>query len=136
MNQRDPLMKIRFDGEVIGPAKIPVAHLLRFLTNLNKALQRTGRILTGEADSVHRGPQPRSIKGEVALDLVLLAQGTPISRDFWESATLDELAQAQNVQPMVDARRLFGTWPGEEDDGFEMAIDELRHPSSARGALP
>jgi hypothetical protein len=59
----------------------------------------------------------------------LLPQGTPISRDFWESPSLDELAQAQNVAPMVDIRALFGTWPGEMDDGFEEAIDELRHSS-------
>lgn len=59
----------------------------------------------------------------------LLPQGTPISRDFWESPSLDELAQAQNVGPMVDIRALFGTWPGEMDDDFEEAIDELRHSS-------
>ena len=32
-----------------------------------------------------------------------------------------------NKQPMVDVRDLFGTWPGEEDDGFEEAIYEMRH---------
>lgn len=328
MNRNDPLLKIRFDGEAVGPGKIPVAHLLRFLTNMNKALQRTGRVLTGEAESVRRGPQPRSIKEEVALDLVLLTHGspaavlgfdrrqtqeafpvmdlgleilekalsglaavqesddmlpagydagvlmawrdagtlfsqgitkidftlnhrqapltttftpegftriqeriqgpqtnirtiegrllmadfkehgtrcrvhpsvgeavlclfdedqkdevlenilryvrivgeakedplsgkiasikihdieqleeregeavellplgTPISRDFWEAPTLDELAQAQNVTPMADVRALFGTWPGEMDDGFEEAIDELRHSHIGSGGL-
>ena len=328
MNDNDPLLKIRFDGEAVGPGKIPVAHLLRFLTNMNKALQRTGRVLTGEAESVRRGPQPRSIKEEVALDLVLLThgspaavlgferqqpktalpgmdlgieilekslsglatiqesddtlptgydagvlmawrdagtlfsqgitkinftlnhrttpltttftpegftriqerikgpqtnirtiegrllmadfkehgtrcrvhpsvgepvlclfdeaqrdevledilryvrivgeakedsltgriasikihdierledregeaadllpQGTPISRGFWESPTLDELAQSQNVRPMADVRALFGTWPGEVNDGFEEAIDELRHPHIGKGRL-
>lgn len=328
MNRNDPLLKIRFDGEAVGPGKIPVAHLLRFLTNMNKALQRTGRVLTGEAESVRRGPQPRSIKEEVALDLVLLTHGspaavlgfdrrqtqeafpvmdlgleilekalsglaavqesddmlpagydagvlmawrdagtlfsqgitkidftlnhrqvpltttftpegftriqeriqgprtnirtiegrllmadfkehgtrcrvhpsvgeavlclfdedqkdevlenilryvrivgeakedplsgkiasikihdieqleeregeavellplgTPISRDFWEAPTLDELAQVQNVTPMADVRALFGTWPGEMDDGFEEAIDELRHSHIGSGGL-
>ena len=328
MNRNNPLLKIRFDGDAVGPSKIPVAHLLRFLTNMNKALQRTGRVLTGEADSMRRGPQPRSIKEEVALDLVLLThgspaavlgferqqpetalpgmdlgleilektlsgldavqesddtlppgydagvlmawrdagtlfsqgitkigftlnhgktplithftpegftriqerikgpqtnirtiegrllmadfkehgtrcrvhpsvgdpvlclfdkeqkdevlddilqyvrivgeakedpltgriasikihdierledregeatdllpQGTPISRSFWESPTLDELAQAQNVRPMADVRALFGTWPGEMDDGFEEVIDDLRHSQTGRGGL-
>ncbi len=324
MRDTEPILKVRFDGEAVGPGKIPVSHLLRFLTNLNKALQRTGHVLMGAAESVRRGPQPRSIKDEVALDLVLLThgspaavlgferrqvepalpgmdfgldvlekalsglsavqkpgdslpagcdtgvlmawrdagtlfnqgigkieftlnhrkkplaaaftpegaariqerikgpqtnirtiegrllmadfkehgtrcrvhpsvgepvlclfdeeqkdevledilhyvrivgeakedpstgkitsikihdierleeredeaadllpQGTPISRDFWESPTLDELAQAQNVKPMADVRALFGTWPGEVDDGFEDAIDELRHSNLA-----
>lgn len=322
MNSNEPLLKIRFDGEAVGPGRIPVAHLLSFLANMNKALQRTGRLLMGDAESVRRGRQPHSIKEEVALDLMLLThgspaavlgferrqtgaalpgmdlgidifetalsglsavqeaddslpagydagvlmawrdagtlfsqgitrieftlnhretplttnmtpagfariqerikgpqtnirtlegrllmadfkehgtrcrihpsagdpvlclfdeetkdevlenilqyvrilgeakedpvtgkiasikihnierlegrereaadllpQGTPISRDFWESPSLDELAQAQNVGPMMDIRVLFGTWPGEMDDGFEEAIDELRHSS-------
>lgn len=322
MNSDEPLLKIRFDGEAVGPGRIPVAHLLSFLANMTKALQRTGRVLTGDAESVRRGRQPHSIKEEVALDLTLLThgspaavlgferrqtgaalpgmdlgidifekalsglsavqeaddslpagydagvlmawrdagtlfsqgitrieftlnhretplttnmtpagfariqerikgpqtniraiegrllmadfkehgtrcrihpsagdpvlclfdeetkdevlenilhyvrilgeakedpvtgkiasikihnierlegregeaadllpQGTPISRDFWESPSLDELAQAQNVAPVMDIRALFGTWPGEMDDGFEAAIDELRHSS-------
>lgn len=328
MNRDNPLLKIRFDGDAVGSGRISVAHLLRFLTNMNKALQRTGRVLTGEAESVRRGPQPRSIKEEVALDLVLLThgspaavlgferrqkdvslpgmdlgleilekamsglsavqdvddtlpagydagvlmawrdvgtlfsqgiekieftlnhretpletsftprgfnriqerikgpqtnirtiegrllmadfkeygtrcrvhpsagepvlclfdeeqkdevlenilqyvrivgeakedpltgrianikihdierledregeaadllpQGTPISRSFWESPTLDELAQSQNVRPMADVRALFGTWPGEMDDGFEEVIDDLRHSQIGRGGL-
>lgn len=77
MKKHDPLLKIRFDGEAVGPGKIPVSHLLHFLTNLSKALQRTGRVLAGEAESVRRGPQARSIKDEVALDLVLLTHGSP-----------------------------------------------------------
>ncbi|MGD9983879.1 MAG: hypothetical protein AB7S51_06940 [Porticoccaceae bacterium] len=322
MNSNEPLLKIRFDGEAVGPGRIPVAHLLSFLANMNKALQRTGRVLMGDAESVRRGRQPHSIKEEVALDLTLLThgspaavlgferrqmgaallgmdlgidifetalsglsavqeaddslpagydagvlmawrdagtlfsqgitgieftlnhretplttnmtpagfariqerikgpqtnirtiegrllmadfkehgtrcrihpsagdpvlclfdeetkdevlenilqyvrilgeakedpvtgkiasikihnierlegregeaadllpQGTPISRDFWESPSLDELAQAQNVGPMMDIGVLFGTWPGEMDDGFEEAVDELRHSS-------
>lgn len=326
MKEDDPLLKIRFDGEAVGPGRIPVTHLLAFLANMNKALQRTGRVLTGEAESLRRGPQPRSIKDEIALDLVLLThgspaavlgferrqtdaalpgmdmgldilekaldgltavqaaddalppgydtgvlmawrdagalfskgitsidftlnhretplttnltpegfariqerikgpqtnirtiegrllmadfkehgtrcrvhpsagepvlclfdeeqrdevlddilryvrivgeatedpltgkiasikihdierledregeaadllpQGTPISRSFWESPTLDELAQAQNVRPMADVRALFGTWPGEIGDGFEQEVDDLRHSHAGSG---
>ncbi|PWB46395.1 MAG: hypothetical protein C3F12_07675 [Candidatus Methylomirabilota bacterium] len=65
----------------------------------------------------------------------LLPQGTPLSRDFWESPTLDELAQAQNVRPMADVKALFGTWPGEMNDGFEEAIDELRHSQMGKSGL-
>lgn len=328
MKDHDPLLKIRFDGEAVGPGTIPVAHLLRFLTNLNKAFQRTGRVLVGEAESVRPGRQPRNIKEELALDLVLLThgspaavlgferrrvqaalpgmdfgleilekavvglrsaqgtndslpagcdagvllawrdagtlfsqgiekiefrlnhrdiplaatftpegftriqerikgpltnvrtiegrllmvdfkehgtrcrvhpsagepvlclfdeeqkdevledilhyvrivgeakedaitgkiasikihdierledreneavdllpQGTPISRDFWESPSLEELARAQSVQPMADVRLLFGTWPGDVDDEFEETVDELRHLSFTGGGL-
>lgn len=328
MNRNEPLLKIRFDGEVVGQGSIPVAHLLQFLTHFNKALQRTGRVLTGEVESVRRGPHPRSIKEEVALDLVLLTHGspavvlgfdrrqtepalpgmdlgaeilekslaglavvqeaddklpqgydsgvlmawrdagrlfgqgiervefflknrakpltadytpqgltriqerikgpqtnirtvegrllmadfkehgtrcrvhpsagepvlclfdeeqkdevledilqyvrivgeakedpvngkitsiqihdierledredeasdllplgTPISHGFWESPSLDELAETQGVRPMSDVRELFGTWPGEVDDGFEDAVDELRHSDESIGGV-
>lgn len=62
----------------------------------------------------------------------LLPQGTPIESSFWETLTLDELATSQRVQPTTGVRVLFGTWPGEDDDGFEEAIDELRHPEANR----
>ena len=52
------------------------------------------------------------------------------SRSFWESPSLEDLAHSQDVQPLADVRSLFGTWPGEEDDGFEESINELRHPGS------
>ena len=77
MNEQDPLLKIRFEGGVIGPGKIPVVHLLRFLSNLNKALHRVGRVLQGDAKSIRKGRPPRSIEGEVELDLVLLSEGSP-----------------------------------------------------------
>ena len=53
-------------------------------------------------------------------------QATPATR---LEDTSDELARAQNVQPMTDLQALFGTWLGHEDDGFEGTIDELRHPA-------
>ena len=62
----------------------------------------------------------------------LLPQGTPVEASFWESLTLDELAMSQRVQPMTSVRVLFGTWPAEDDDGFEKAVDELRHPEVKR----
>ncbi len=96
MKNKDPLLKIRFDGKAVGPGEIPVAHLLRFLTNLNKVLQRTGRVLTGEAESVRRGSQPLSIKEEVALDLVLLTDGSPAA------ALGFERRQAETSLPTMD----------------------------------
>lgn len=329
MSKKEPMLKIRFDGQEVGPGVIPVSHLLRFLSNMNKALQRTGRLLQGDTESIRRGQPPRNIKEEVDLNLVLLThgspaavlgfvrrqttpslptmdlgleilekaigglatvqedtpedvlpagydtgvlmawrdagvvfsqgverielalnhheapitasftptgyariqerikgpqtnirtiegrllmadfkehgtrcrvhpavgdpvlclfdeeqkdevledilqyvrvvgeakedpvggkitsikihdierledredeaadllpQGTPISQSFWESPTLDELAKSQNVELMANVRALFGTWPGEENDGFEADIDELRHSGTKHGS--
>ena len=331
MDGQEPLLKVRFNGNAVGSGTISVSHLLRFLSNLNKAFQRIGRVLHGESESLRRGQPPYHIKREVELDLVLLThgspatvlgferrqdapsfqtmdfgleilekavdglnvvqregsvgtlppgydagvlmawrdvgglfhqgineieftlnhraqtlhtsftqhgvgciqerlqgpkvnirtiegrllmvdfkehgtrcrvhpsagdpvlclfdegqrdevledmlqyvrivgettadptsrkitsikihdiqrledrqdeaadllpRGTPISRTFWESPTLDQLARSQQVRPMTDVRRLFGTWPGEENDGFEQAIEALRHPGAKTDGLP
>lgn len=322
MSRQEPLLKVRLDGEVVGPGTIPVSHLIRFLSNLEKALYRTGRILSGASESAAQGRPTREIKDAVALDLVLLThgsnavvlglerrldpqlfpqidfgqevleaaiaglgvvqteeeqrplpagydsgvlmawrdagivfdqgvehiaftlnhrriavttrftpagyrsiqekikgpqtnirtiegrllmadfkehgtrcrvhpsvgepvlclfdeeqkdevlenilqyvrivgeakedpvsgkissikindierledredfgaellpQGTPLLQSFWETPSLEELAQSQHVEPLADVRALFGTWPGEDDDGFEASIDRLRH---------
>jgi hypothetical protein len=58
-------------------------------------------------------------------------QEGPVTGTFWESPALEELARAQNVQPLTDVQVLFGTWPGDEDDGFEEAVYNLRHAASA-----
>lgn len=52
--------------------------------------------------------------------------GEVLKQDFWASPTLRELAKAQKVGPL-DTAALRGTWPGEDDDGFEDAIDKSRH---------
>ena len=73
----EPLLKIRLDGDSIGPGRIPVPHLISFLSDMMKALQRTGRVLQGDAESRCRGQMPKAIKEEVSLELVLLTHGSP-----------------------------------------------------------
>ena len=58
MNRHNPLLKIRFDGKAVGAGTIPVSHLLDFLSNMKKVLQRIGRVLQGDAESVRRGQPP------------------------------------------------------------------------------
>ena len=53
---------------------------------------------------------------------------------FWESPTLDELARSQNVRLMSHTQGLLDTWPGEVNDGFEAAIEALRHSSPKRNS--
>jgi len=52
--------------------------------------------------------------------------GIPLSDSFRTSQELDDLARSQGVVAMEDIRTLFGTWPGELNDGFEELIDDLR----------
>ncbi len=241
MNERDPLLTIFFDGKAIGPGRIPVSHLIRFLFNMDKALKQAGRVLLNDIDRVREGRHIKNINRAVELDLVsltqrgtkavlgfdlgqaeqtnsfysekdfglevlekaidglqiiqhsevellppgyspdvlaawheagrlftknivrieltlnqrtgplkvvytpegfnciqqrfhriqtLMSRGAPISQNLRKSPTLGELARAQNVQPITNVSDLFGTWPGEEDDGFEEDIDELRNQKS------
>jgi len=46
--------------------------------------------------------------------------------DFWQSFTIEELAERQGIVHIQDVRVFFGTWPGEKDDGFEEDIRNLR----------
>jgi len=70
------------------------------------------------------------LEGETPMEGTVV-EVTPITVDFWQSPTLEELARSQVVRPMADVRAIFGSWPGEENDGFEAAIDELRHANMA-----
>ena len=54
------------------------------------------------------------------------------SYTFWDSPSLEDLADEQCVEPVTDVEVLLGTWPGEKEDGFEAAIDELRHSQTGR----
>ena len=68
-----------------------------------------------------------SLENQPEDDISVLSRGNRFSQEFWKSPTLEELAHSQNVGPITDVTLLFGTWPGEDDDEFEAAIDDLRH---------
>ncbi len=63
----------------------------------------------------------------------LLPQGTPLPTDFWQSLSLDQLAELQGARPLADIASLFGTWPGDQDDGFEEAVRTLRMQTTSGG---
>jgi len=105
--------------------------ILQFVRIVGEAKEdpQTGKITSIKIHDIER---LEDRQGEAAN---LIPQGTLISRSFWESPDLDELALAQNVGPMTDVKALFGTWPGEIEDGFEKAVDDLRHPQTGTGGL-
>lgn len=122
MSKHDPLLKIRFDGAAVGPGRISVSHLLSFLDGFNKVLQRTARVLLGEADSIREGPTPREIREEVEFALVQLTHGSPAT-----IIGLDRIKKEQSFPEM--------------DFGFEIlekALGGLEAVGNggANGALP
>jgi hypothetical protein len=47
--------------------------------------------------------------------------------DFRAELTFEELVSSQHVSLMMEVDSLFGTWPGQDDDGFEESVRSLRH---------
>lgn len=97
--------------------------LVRYVRIVGEAKEdpMSGRIASIKVHEIESLENPK----EDATDLSLQKK---VSQEFWHSPNLEELARSQDVQPMADIRAIFGTWPGEEDDGFEAAVDELRNP--------
>lgn len=105
--------------------------ILRYVRVVGEAKEdpRSGKITEIKIQDIER------LEGRDDEAVDLLPQGTQVSQDFWDSLTLEELADSQNVLPLEDARALFGTWPGEDNDGFESIIDNLRHSTVQRSGL-
>ncbi len=89
----------------------------------------TGRITSIRIHDI----EPLDDKTEEGIEL--LPKGTAVGPSFWAAPTLDELADLQNVKPLDTAQKLFGTWPGERNDGFEATIIELRNTRTGAGSL-
>lgn len=99
-----------------------MTNILKFIRVQGKALDdpvpgKPVRIMVDSIESLEDGidgdlPQPERRKG---------------SYTFWDSPTLEDLANEQCVEPLTNIAVLVGTWPGDNDDGFEAAVDELRH---------
>ncbi len=108
-------------------------HKDQVLENLLKYVR-----ITGEADQDAESGKIKKIKIHNIEPLEYSRSKTvghvespiPVTTSFWESRTIEELALLQNVRPVEDVRIIFGTWPGEEDDGFEDAIEQLRQESA------
>jgi len=64
------LLEIRFRGAAIERGTLPVAHLANFLDSWRKVVQRTGRVLRGEARSVRPGQPPQDLRSELEFELV------------------------------------------------------------------
>ena len=107
MNEDDPMLEIRFD-DAAGEAE------------QDTESGKTESTETHDVESL--GDSPGETAGHAESSI-------PAAMSFWESRTIKELALLQNVSPMEDVGVIFGTWPGEKDDGFEEEIERLRHES-------
>jgi hypothetical protein len=53
--------------------------------------------------------------------------------DFWQGASLEDLARQQGVRPVEHLEDLLGGWPEDEvNDGFEIALERWRQESLPR----
>ena len=109
MNQKVPMLLMRFHGSVVGQGTFPVPQLVRFLSSMNKVLQRVGRVLRGKAESRRRGKIRGSVEGDVNLQLVSLNSGIAAAVLGFERSRPDQQF------PCMDAGREI----------LQMAIDGL-----------
>lgn len=117
MNENRHFLIIRLSGRA---GRIPVSQLLRLFSELNKVLNRVGRVLLGEIDSVRKGRVQRSIKDETALDLVKISHGSP------ETVLGLERLSGQQAIEGID----FGL------EIIEKSIEGLSHIQTTEDALP
>jgi hypothetical protein len=87
--------------------------------------------ITGKINSIKIQDIQRLEDREEGADL--LPRGTPLPTDFWQSPNLDQLVELQGARPLADITSLFGTWPGDPDDGFEEAVHTLRMQTTPGG---
>jgi hypothetical protein len=97
-------------------------NILNFVKIIGEAKEDpvTGKITSIQLHDIQR------LESRETENMDLLPQGTPLPTDFWQSLSLEALAEAQGAQPMNDISALFGTWPGDPEDGFEELIADLR----------
>jgi len=119
----DPVLCL-FDDEQKDEVLEDILHYVRILGEA-KEDPITGRIASIKIHDIQRLEEKEDQQAE------LLPQGAPLPSDFWQSPTLEQLAEAQGIQPIQDISALFGSWPGEMDDGFEDSILDLRRQSLA-----
>lgn len=87
--------------------------------------------ITGKINSIKIQDIQRLEDREDGADL--LPRGTPLPTDFWQSPNLDQLVELQGARPLADITSLFGTWPGDPDDGFEEAVHTRRMQTISGG---
>ena len=98
--------------------------LLGFVRVTGEATEdsRTGKIRSLVIQSVERLDGPEHV--------ALRVRG---GKSFWDSLSLEQLARSQDVGPTKNVEALFHTWPGDEDDGFEEAVNALRQAGAGTG---
>lgn len=98
-------------------------NILHYVRVIGEAKEdpETGKITRVKMADIQRLEDREDVRGG------LLPVGSPPPTDFWASPTIEELAHAQSVEPMADVNSLFGTWPGDKDDGFDLTIRSLRN---------
>ncbi len=94
---------------------------------MGKSIEEEGKEKILEVDSIF-----------VIEDEISGEQGRGEGRSFWESASLEELAEEQAVAPVSALDELFDLWPGDDnpDDLMRFVLEERtgRRKVNAGGA--
>lgn len=137
MNPQESLLELRFDGNAVGPGRIPVLHLLAFLLSFDKVLKRVGRVLQGDSESLRKGRTPRSVERSVKLDLVSLREGSPAAVLGFERASTDPIFPEMDFGQEILERAVDGLRLVQEQDtekalpvGYDHGVLKAWHDAS------
>lgn len=121
-HKHEHFLTITLEGESIGSGRVPVPLLLRLLAEMNKALQRTGNVLRGEADSVRRGPARKNIKDEIAFDLVGITHGSPTAVLHLDRSQAQQSFECMDFGLEVIEKALAGLGEIQEKEDDELPV--------------
>lgn len=106
-----------------------LSDMAKGLVNIAKNISVSSRIVSlSKQNSTSTTGKRISLNDDFGVAEELLDHDETINiRDLNENITIDELAKNQNVKSVDNIKEIFGTWPGENEDGFEESVTELRH---------
>ncbi len=117
-----PQFYVKMDGPKVGKAKLSVSDLAEIIKRTQQALKRIGQVLYGQ-ESHGKGRKKKDIERQCELFVIEDDMGECYEkgegRSFWQSLSLEELAEEQGVGTVSDIESIAALWPeGDDPDAF------------------
>lgn len=127
MNELKHFLSIRIEGKSVGSGRISVSHLLQLISQFNKTLHGCGMVLMGQAESIRKGPRQKSIKEEIALDLVEITHGSPATLLGFERASSQQALEGMDFSLEIFEKSLLGLQQVQQEEnelpvGFDIGV--------------
>lgn len=113
-----PQFYVKMAGPKVGKAKLSVSDLAEIIRRTQQALKRIGQVLYGQ-ESHGKGRKKKDIERQCELFVIEDDMGESNEkgegRSFWQSASLEELAEEQDMGVVSDIDSIAALWPADDD---------------------